>query len=76
VSWESFILLLRLLDSWQRWRWWVGFNIDLRGGCSALGRIGSMSEVELGYSDSVVVEKAKDKMENIASDLEPITWCG
>jgi hypothetical protein len=23
VSWESFALLLGLLDLWQRWRWWL-----------------------------------------------------
>jgi hypothetical protein len=31
VSWESFVLLLRLLDLWRRWRWWVGFGFNLRG---------------------------------------------
>jgi hypothetical protein len=41
VSWESFILLLWLLDLWQMWRWWVGIGFNMRGGgrcCSALGR--------------------------------------
>jgi hypothetical protein len=31
VSWESFILLMWLLDLWRRWRWWVGFGFNLRG---------------------------------------------
>jgi hypothetical protein len=31
VSWESFILLLWLLDLWWSWRWWVGFGFNLRG---------------------------------------------
>jgi hypothetical protein len=39
-------------------------------------RIGSMLEVGLGCSDSVVVEKVKDRMHNIAGDEEPIAWCG
>jgi hypothetical protein len=32
VSWESFVLLLRHFDLWQRWRWWwwVGFGFNLR----------------------------------------------
>jgi hypothetical protein len=29
VRWESFDLLLGLLDLWWRWRWWVGFSFDL-----------------------------------------------
>jgi hypothetical protein len=29
VSWERFVLLLRLLDLWW-WRWWVGFGFNLR----------------------------------------------
>jgi hypothetical protein len=40
------------------------------------GRIGSMPKVELECSDSVVVEKVKDKMENLAGGEEPIAWCG
>jgi hypothetical protein len=40
------------------------------------GRIGSMLEVELECSDSVMVEKEKDRMENIAGGEEPIAWCG
>jgi hypothetical protein len=40
------------------------------------GRIRSMMEVGLGCSDSVVVEKAKDRMENIAGGEEQIAWCG
>jgi hypothetical protein len=31
VSWENFILLLHLLNLWQRWRWWVRFGFNLRG---------------------------------------------
>jgi hypothetical protein len=31
MSWESFILLLQLLDLWHRWRWWVGCGFNLRG---------------------------------------------
>jgi hypothetical protein len=36
------------------------------------GRIGSMPEVDFG---KLVVE-VKDRMENIASDAEPIAYCG
>jgi uncharacterized membrane protein YeaQ/YmgE (transglycosylase-associated protein family) len=39
-------------------------------------RIGIMPEVWLGCSDSVVAEKMKDRMENIAGGEEPIAWCG
>jgi hypothetical protein len=40
------------------------------------GRIGSMSDVGLGCSDSIVVGKVNDMMENIADGEEPIAWCG
>jgi hypothetical protein len=40
------------------------------------GRISSMPEVVLVCSDSVVVEKEKDRMENIAGGDEPIAWYG
>jgi hypothetical protein len=30
ISWESFILLLGFLDLWRGWKWWDGFNFDLR----------------------------------------------
>jgi hypothetical protein len=36
------------------------------------GRIGSMLEVGFG---KLVVE-AKDRMENIAGNMEPTAWCG
>jgi hypothetical protein len=36
------------------------------------GGIGRMPEVELGCSDSVVVEKLNDRMENITGGEEPI----
>jgi hypothetical protein len=40
------------------------------------GRIGSMPEVVLGCSDSVVMETMKDRTKNIADGEEPIAWCG
>jgi hypothetical protein len=40
------------------------------------GRIGSMLEVGLGCSDSVVVKKMKDMMENVAGGEKLIAWCG
>jgi hypothetical protein len=40
------------------------------------GRIGSMPEVVLGCSDSLVVEKTKDMMENIIGGEQPIAWYG
>jgi hypothetical protein len=35
-----------------------------------------MPKVELECSDSVMVEKEKDRMENIAGGEELIAWCG
>jgi hypothetical protein len=29
MSGEDISLLWGLLDLWQRWRWWVGFGVDL-----------------------------------------------
>jgi hypothetical protein len=40
------------------------------------GRIDNMSEVGLGFFGMLVVEKAKDMMENIAGGEGPIAWCG
>jgi hypothetical protein len=30
MSGEGVILLLGFLDLWRRWRWWAGFNFNLR----------------------------------------------
>jgi hypothetical protein len=35
-----------------------------------------MLEVGLGCSDSVVVKKMKDMMENVAGGEKLIAWCG
>jgi hypothetical protein len=40
------------------------------------GRIDNMSKVGLGYFGELVVERAKDRMENIAGSEGPIAWCG
>jgi hypothetical protein len=40
------------------------------------GRIGSMQEVGFGCFDKPVVEKAKDRMGNIAGGGKPIARCG
>jgi hypothetical protein len=40
------------------------------------GRIDGMSEVGLGYFGKLVVERAKDMMENIAGSEGAIAWYG
>jgi hypothetical protein len=40
------------------------------------GRIDNMPDVGLGYFGKLVVERANDRMENIADSEEPIAWCG
>jgi hypothetical protein len=40
------------------------------------GRIDSMSEVGFVYFGKIVVERVKDRMENIAGGEGPIAWCG
>jgi hypothetical protein len=40
------------------------------------GKIDNMLEVGLGYFGKLVVERVKDKMENIASSEGPIIRCG
>jgi hypothetical protein len=40
------------------------------------GRIDGMSEVGLGYFGKLVVERAKDMMENIAGSEGTIAWYG
>jgi hypothetical protein len=39
------------------------------------GWIGSMSEVEFGCFDKLVVEKVKDRMGSIFGGEESIAWC-
>jgi hypothetical protein len=34
------------------------------------------AKLELGYFGSLVVERAKGRMENIVGGEEPIAWCG
>jgi hypothetical protein len=38
------------------------------------GRIGNMPD--LGYFGNLVVERAKDRIENIIGSEGPIAWCG
>jgi hypothetical protein len=40
------------------------------------GRIGNMAEVGLSCFGKLVVERAKDRMKNIAGSERPIAWCG
>jgi hypothetical protein len=40
------------------------------------GRINNMLEVGLGYFGKLVVERAKDRMENVASSEGAIAWYG
>jgi hypothetical protein len=39
-------------------------------------RIGNISEVGFGCFGKLVIEEAKDRMENIVDGAEPIVWCG
>ncbi len=40
------------------------------------GRIGSMSKVSFGCFGKLVVERAKDRIENIAGSEGAVAWCG
>jgi hypothetical protein len=40
------------------------------------GMIDNMPDVRFGYFGRLGLESAEGRVGNIASDVEPITWCG